>query len=170
VLIVLVGLSRIYLGVHYLGDVLLGWGIGFLTLAILYFVEKPLSNVLSRYRPEIPYIIVFILGFTAIVVTSYFLQLPPGDNFGALGGMLMGLAIALPLEQRFVGFTVEPYNGQKWRIIIRIALGLILVLAIMLGLSDLLPTTEVWLRALRYMLVVFTGVFIWPFIFSKLKL
>lgn len=169
-MIILIGLSRVYLGVHYLGDVLLGWGIGILSVVILVILEKPLSEFFSRYREEYLFIILFLFGFGGTLISTYLLPLPPNDNFGSLGGLIMGLAIALPLEKRYVGFSVEARDGQKWRLIMRIVIGLLFVLGIMLGLSSVLPTTEVWLRAIRYMLVTLVGAFIWPFIFNRVGL
>lgn len=169
-LIILIGLSRVYLGVHYLGDVLLGWGIGILLVVLLVLLEKPLGDILSRYRDEYLFTMIFLIGLGGIIVTTYLLPPPPNDNFGQLGGLLMGLAIALPFEKRYVGFSVEARGGQKWRLLIRIIFGLLLILVIMLGLSSILPTTDVWLRTIRYMLVTIVGAFVWPYIFNRVGL
>ena len=169
-LIILIGLSRVYLGVHYLGDVLLGWGIGILSVILLVLLEKPLGEFFSRYRDEYIFTILFLFGLGATLVTTNLLPLPPNDNFGQLGGLMMGLAIAIPLEKRFVGFSVEVKGGQKWRLVLRVIFGLILIFVIMIGLSPILPATDVWLRTIRYMLVTFVGAFVWPFIFDKIGL
>lgn len=170
VLVIIIGLSRVYLGVHYLEDVLLGWGVGILLVILLLLLEKPLGEFFSRFKDEYLFTMAFLFGLGATIVTTVLLPQPPNDNFGQLGGLIMGLAIALPLEKRYVGFSVEARGGQKWKLLIRIILGLLLLLVIMLGLSPILPTTDVWLRSIRYMLVTLVGAFVWPYIFNRVGL
>ncbi|MHA1807375.1 MAG: phosphatase PAP2 family protein [Candidatus Thorarchaeota archaeon] len=170
VLIVLIGISRVYLGVHYLEDILIGWAIGFVLLAVLYRLQQPLTEFFGRFRSEYLYLTLFLIGFLITLITTYLIPLPPGDNFGALGGLTMGLAVAFPLEERYVGFDTEAPKGQRWRLALRAIIGFVLVLGIMIGLSPLLPSANVWLRAVRYFTVVVIGVFIWPAIFKKINL
>ncbi|TFG13598.1 phosphatase PAP2 family protein [Candidatus Thorarchaeota archaeon] len=167
ILIFLIGISRVYIGVHYLGDVLLGWGVGILTVTLLYFAEEPMSAYFEKMDGLLAYGLLFIFGLLATIISSFLLPQPPGDNFGALGGLIMGLAIGLPLEQRYVMFETSAPNGQKWRIILRVLIGLILVLGVMIGLAPILVTENVFLRAIRYTLVVIIGSFVWPLIFKR---
>lgn len=46
-MVILIGLSRIYLGVHSIGQVLLGWVYGLMQLGLFKLAQKPLS----RYQP-----------------------------------------------------------------------------------------------------------------------
>jgi hypothetical protein len=170
ILTVLIGISRVYLGVHYLADVVLGWALGLALLAILLLMEKPLSKTLSRYKTEYLYLALFLFGLAATFISAYLLPQPPLDNFGALGGLTMGVAVGLLLERRYVNFTVEPANGQKWRLVLRVVIGLVLVIGTMIGLAPILPTTQIWLRAARYALVAIVGAFVWPAIFKAAKL
>ncbi|MFW9982085.1 MAG: phosphatase PAP2 family protein [Candidatus Thorarchaeota archaeon] len=169
ILTLLIGISRIYLGVHFLGDVLLGWVIGIIIVIVIFYLENPLREYLSRYRTEYLLIALAILGFLMTLVGSM-LPPPPNDNFGAYGGFTIGLALGLLLEMKFVNFSVEPHEGQKWRLVLRVVIGLILVVGLLLGLSPLLPTEEIWLRMLRYCIATIVGIFVWPFIFKKANL
>jgi len=166
---ILIGLSRVYLGVHYLDDVLLGWGIGILTVIVFFYIERPAREYFSRFRFEYLLLVVFIIGLIMTLVAAS-LPAPPDDNFGALGGLTIGLALGYMMEEKFVNFTVDAPNGQKWRLVLRVVIGILFVLGIMLGLEGLLPTEEIFLRAIRYFLVAFTGIFVWPWIFKKINL
>lgn len=169
ILIVLVGISRVYIGVHYIEDVILGWGIGIITVLLFIYIEKPAREYLSKYNQEFLYLLLIIIGFTMTLISTLF-PVPPEDNFGAYGGLVVGFALGLILEMRFVNFSTEPYQGQKWRLVIRAVIGLILVIGMMYGLALFLPSEEIWLRMIRYILIALTGIFIWPLIFKKAKL
>ncbi len=170
ILVVLIGLSRVYLGVHYLEDVLLGWSIGIVTLLVITRLERPITEILSRYNSDYLYLFLFLFGAAATIVNTYILPLPPGDNFGALGGLIMGMAVGYPLEAKYVNFETAPPNEQKWRLFLRVLIGFCLVVVAMIGLSPLLPSVNVWARALRYFITVIVGVVIWPAIFKRVGL
>ena len=95
---------------------------------------------------------------------------PPNDNFGSYGGLVIGFAVGLILEMRFVNFSIEPHEGQKWRLVLRVVIGLILVIGLIIGLAPILPSDEIWLRMIRYCLATVMGLFVWPLIFKKAKL
>ncbi|MFW9802023.1 MAG: phosphatase PAP2 family protein [Candidatus Thorarchaeota archaeon] len=167
ILIVMIGVSRVYLGVHFLGDVLVGWAIGIAIGLGAFYFEKQISDFASRIKSVYWYLLFFIIGLILVVVSSI-LPYPPGDNFGAYGGLTMGAAIAFPLENRYVKFELGQIRTP--RLIARGIVGLLLVLGVMLGLSQILPTSEIWLRTLRYFAVAFVGIFLWPLIFEKIGL
>lgn len=169
VLTTLVGISRVYLGVHYLGDVLLGWGLGIIFVILFAYLLNPAREFLSRYNAEHLLLVLIIIGFLMTLIAAVLPQ-PPNDNFGNIGGLIIGLGFGLILEMRFVDFSNEPHEGQKWRLVLRALIGVILVIAIMFGLSPILPSEEIWLRMIRYFLVALTGIFVWPAIFKRANL
>jgi len=171
-LILLIGLSRIYIGVHWPGDILLGWAVGAAILTLAWKMEEPAASTLSKYNPDTLYLGLAAFGFAALILTEFFSPVNiPGleDNFGANGGLIIGLGAGLALERKYVNFTT-PEPGDKRRVILRVILGLSLVLLTMLVLSPILPTDIYWLRATRYALTAIVVLFLWPLIFMKLNI
>ena len=169
VLTTLIGISRVYIGVHFIGDVLLGWGLGIVVIILFAYLVNPARDFFSRYNTEHLLLVLMIIGFLMTLIAAMLPQ-PPNDNFGSIGGLTIGLALGLILEMRFVDFSNEPHEGQKWRLVLRAVIGVILVIVVMFGLSPFLPSEEIWLRTIRYSLVALTGIFVWPAIFKKANL
>lgn len=165
----LIGISRVYIGVHYLGDVLFGWGLGIVVVLLFVYLEKPAREYLSRYNTEHLLLILMVFGFVLSLISSI-LPPPPNDNFGAYGGLTIGLALGLILERRFVDFSIDPHEGQKWRLGLRVVIGLIFVIGVIGVLGLFLPTEVLWFRTIRYSLIAITGIFVWPLIFKKANL
>jgi hypothetical protein len=172
VLILFIGFSRIYIGVHWLGDVLLGWGVGAVLLLAASRLEEWVSSVTSRYGADTLYLGLVVLGLVSMVLTESLFPVNLSgmeDNFGSNGGFMIGLGVGLLLERRYVHFKVlEP--GDRRRGVLRVVLGLALVMLVLFGLSPVLPSEIYWLRAVRYALSVVTAMFVWPYIFTRLDL
>ena len=166
ILMFLIGISRVYLGVHFLGDILLGWAIGIVIGLAGFYFEAQISDFASRTKTKYWYLLLFSIGFILIALSSI-LPYPGGENFGAYGGLTIGVAVAFPLEKKYVNFD---FDVGRPRLAARVIIGLVLVIGVMLGLSPFLPTSEIWLRALRYFTVVLVGIFLWPLIFKKIRL
>ncbi|MFX1422304.1 MAG: phosphatase PAP2 family protein [Promethearchaeota archaeon] len=153
ILIIPVGISCVYLGIHWLGDVLLGWGVGVVIVTLIWRFENPASNYLSNCNIYYMYGGLALLGGIVIILTELIIPVPI-DNFGGIGGMVIGLAIGLALEQKFVNFTVKTPEKETWRILLRIGIGLILILILYYGLSPFLSSEEALTAAFLYCFVL----------------
>jgi membrane-associated phospholipid phosphatase len=177
-LILLTGLSRPYLGVHYLEDVLLGWVLG-TAIAILC----------ARYAAQLGR---FWRGFSlagqaAIVAAASFLLWlatralggsgPEGEPLAFIGyvGFLMGVVVAHPLELQTIDF--DPRSGSAASKALRFVLGvgmvigaLVLLDPLFAALADDYSVPGYLLRYLRYTAAGFAGIYLAPLLFVKLGL
>jgi membrane-associated phospholipid phosphatase len=188
VLMVLVALSRVYLGVHFLGDVIWGVAVG-LGLAALYVWLKPkLLPQLKRFPTGIHVLLALVAAAFIFVVVSLLLAVPfgSGQMFGELyanayrsaledaatiAGLAFGLWVGLALETRKVRFSVA---GPWWHRVLRYVFGIIGLFAIWMGLRIIFPQEPtplgLALRMVRYTLAMLWAIAGWPWLFVKMKL
>ena len=155
VLTIGVMLSRVYLGVHYLTDTLCGAALG------IFFAC--LWDILYSMFDSKKYFI--IAGFA--VLSIIFMIIVPDKAMCEHTGMLIAGAIALPLENKFIGF--ENATSRK-NLLYRFLIGVGCV-GVVFGLFSL-PFAFLDLvgwKFVKYFLTVLVGVLLVPFLFKKLK-
>ena len=150
VLVVLVALSRLYVGAHYPLDVVGGALIGYALLAIFLRAEKPLARRIGR---SLPLQIGAIVGTCVVVALLYWLasrrlvtpaqtsagfetyvEASAGNKFAQRIGAMLGLCGGLALASHFVPFEVAATRAQK---IIRFVLGIAVTLVLWLATKKL---------------------------------
>ena len=192
--ILLIGISRMYLGVHFPDDVILGWLIGALLLWLVLRFWKPVTSwlkkmsmgqqILASFLASLVLILFSLIPFLWLKTTNW--QPPQAwadyakdaiSMTGALttAGTLFGLLAGLVWFNRHGGFCTE---GPIWKRILRFVVGVIGILIFYVGLDKLFgliaPSAEAilpyLLRYIRYTLVgawVSAGA---PWMFIRLKL
>jgi len=177
-LIVLIGVSRPYLGVHYVEDVLLGWAIGLL----FGFVASRYTGTLAQLWSKVPHgwqIAITVAGSAAIWLLIFVLNGWQIDNqvreLTGNFGWLTGIVIACPLELRVVNF--DPRSGSPAAKLLRYILSIAIMLAVVLvfnaAFAPFAGNASIIGSALDYLRLAaasFAGMFFAPFIFCKLKL
>jgi membrane-associated phospholipid phosphatase len=152
ILIFLIGLSRIYLGVHYPKDAVVGILLGLLTAFLC-------ARLLKKMKPEVLYTLTFLLFIPALIFarSEDFIK-----SFGSYAGFFLGIL----LEKNYVQFEVK---GTPLKKVLRVLIGILLILLIKEGLGAVFPEKALY-DLLRYFLVTFTAIFLYPLFFKKFNL
>ena len=128
-LMALIGLSRIYLGVHFPADVLAGWAVGGLSLAVylavLPGVERWLAGLELRWQ------LLLALGMPAFLFLIH-----PAKNTATAMGTLAGAGLGLVLAYRYVHFSA---HGSLWQRVLRFLIGGVVVVLLYGGLKVVFP-------------------------------
>lgn len=153
--VALIGLSRVYLGAHFIGDVLGGWAAAALALGFLAATER-ISARLSLSRPV-------RLGL-AVLVPLMLVPLDPSRRALQLLGLLMGWLAGDVYALETIPYREKAALGQQ---VLKVLLGLVGG-ALVLGIGSVLP--EGLLKMLGWALVGLWVTVGAPLLFMRLGL
>ena len=170
-LILLIGFSRMYLGVHTLLDVSVAI---ILSLIVLILFELLFNKFGDRKG-----FITLIYGIATAVSLIFLIVVMRSDNTNELYyddvktaatifGLAIGATLASWIEERYVKFEIE---AVWWAQLIKIALGLGIVLGIKSGLKSLfaLISDSPLMSAPRYFVMIFVAIAVYPLSFKVLN-
>ena len=176
--LLLTGLSRPYLGVHYVEDVILGWALGLAIAALAVRYGEGVARALGRF--PLPMVCAGVVTCSAaawLVTRSLYAASAAGPPLALLSytGLLAGSALAYPLECRWVRF--DPRSASAARKVVRTllavagVLGTVELLDVAFGaLAEDTSAPGHALRFLRHALAGVVGFLLAPFAFVFLGL
>ncbi len=156
-LIILVIYSRLYMGVHYLGDVIGGLALGALCLVIII----PAARITGKYYRSVSPLLITIL--LLLIPLGIYIAIP-GHHINTTMGTISGFLIGALLAEDRVRFN--PKNRLPYQLV-KIVIGIAVVAAIRFGMKFILPDS---LEAgfFRYWCIGFWCSFGAPFLFGKI--
>lgn len=192
IIIILVAISRMYLGVHYLSDVIIG---GILGIGISWGGYK----IFKRNQPNTKlykYIIYAALSFgifmyliTLFTITSTSTMNNAKNLYDKLEstlkmlGTISGFVLGISYEKKHVNFT---QHRILWKNIIRFILGVAIVMIVRIGLKEIFKliinpdnltegqlfesSLSLLFDTLRYTAMVFIGIGLYPKLFKKINI
>ena len=199
VILFFIGVSRLYLGVHFLSDVIAGWLFGIALLIIISQIEKPIARWVGKLKISLRVFLAF-LSSLLIIIIFFLLKIPlsqwqvpdiwianaqiasPGSvidplkikDIFLLSGTWFGLLTGL-----FWIKTIGDFNpkGNLGQLVFRFLLGFVGVVFLVFGLNAILamlPEEETWFIYsfiyLQFFLVSLWIIALAPMLFIKIGL
>lgn len=191
VLIFLLGFSRLVLGVHLLGDVLLGWLLGGLLVWAISALRKPVGDLFNAqsFGGKIGLVAVSSVGLMLLAFIARWIAGPwtmdpewaaragdinpySLDGTFLLGGVWFGFLAGYVFLTEKKGAFLAAEGG--WRRVARFLVGVIGVIILYIGLGQVFPreadVLSFSLRFLRFTLIGLWIAWISPILFEKMKI
>lgn len=161
--IFLISLSRIYLGVHYTGDVVAGIIFGLMVAFISYKSESGLLDIINRQGCGTKYLIALCLPVILVLIASFQESLLKEQI--ELGLVMGSVGFGYLLEEEKIRF---PDVKNKKHAVKRAFIG-ILFLGLIYLISGILSLINPIFIYIKYVALGFSSVFIVPWIFTKIE-
>ncbi|MEW5988942.1 MAG: phosphatase PAP2 family protein [Chloroflexota bacterium] len=189
-MVILTGLARLYLGVHFLHQVVAGFMLGILILLGFSVWERYLAqSFVKRILGQRLLIVLLVPTVMAVLYTAgrllvgapdlaatwnFYIPAAEQESLESVAsgvGTLFGLGVGFVLERSRVRFVVA---GPAWKKILRYLLGIFVALLIWRGLGIVFAVDLLWLaiplRILRYLLLGLWAAYYAPMLFVRLRL
>ena len=167
VLCLVVGFSRIYLGQHYLTDVLAGLAIGCGVILLLEFISKKIpDNIKQKIKLDFVLVAVLLIALIVLIVVGFCklgLSHTKVLKVFRYAGMAIGAILGYLLSDRYV-LNVELTKMQK---LIKVAVGFVITFGVYL-LMCLIPIAIPFMAAFNVVVSAIIATFVYPLVFNKI--
>ncbi len=161
----IVGVSRLYLGQHYLTDVLTGLILGFVVMMALILIGNKFSDKLKKIKPEYVLITISLIMLGLITLTScvdFGLSVTKLEKLYKYAGLACGGTIGFIICNNKVPNIVTTFNQR----VIKLIIGYVIVFGLYL-LLKLIPQTN--LVVFLIMLVLsFIATAVYPMVYNAI--
>ncbi|UCG01581.1 MAG: phosphatase PAP2 family protein [Candidatus Heimdallarchaeota archaeon] len=179
VMIIMIPLSRSYLGVHWPTDIIVGVLLGILISLLFIYLLPRIEQITAKSSTLILFLVAIIAPILAVVMSYVFIVLS-GHDFGladttTYGGLFTGLSLGYMFEERFINLKVKEFRRNKKVLIYRGILGLSIILGLYFSMSAIFEVLfkgfplEYIARFCRYAILAFAGIFCLPWLFVVIE-
>lgn len=154
----LIGFSRMYLGVHYLGDVVAGWGLAAVILGVSFYYKERILGFFSGFSLPVKVL-------TPLIVLPLITLINPEPLVVIVMGLLAGWVSGYVLENEFVGFEVGSFSTL--RRIINPIVGILVIGPAFVGIGML--GAPLWVEFCLYVLLGYVFTLGLPWVFETTR-
>lgn len=158
-LAIYVGIGRMYVGDHFPQDVIAGWAIGIVLVAVYAWLQPRAGQWMSQQSLTMQIVL-------AIIVPLVLAALHLTNDTAKVTGIMLGFFAGLPIEEKYVRFEVR---GEVWKQIAKLVLGVAVLLGLRFGLKAIFPE-QVIFDLIRYAVMGLWASVGAPWVFVKSKL
>jgi len=130
--VALTGFSRVYLGVHFPTDVLAGWIVGGIVLALYCTLQPKIESWITGQSLVVQLLSLLALSLGLLLINANRVMVYQL-------GMLVGIGVGAMLKVRYVSFAV---SGTRWTGIARYSIGITILFTLFATLRAIYPAQQ----------------------------